>query len=95
MAAHRALALLAAVSLAAPLVLGQDFRMPKVDLDYDKDVAQFVGGSLSNQYNWGGGSSVGGLSLHPGMSDQTLLIQGTNTSVPVYNAFTGVWARSA
>jgi hypothetical protein len=38
MAARRALALLAVVSLAAPLALGQDFRMPKVDLDYDKDV---------------------------------------------------------
>jgi hypothetical protein len=38
MAAHRALALLAAVCLAAPLARGQDFRMPKVDLDYDKEV---------------------------------------------------------
>ncbi len=27
--------------------------------------AQFVGGSLSNQYNWGGASSVGGLSAAP------------------------------
>jgi hypothetical protein len=38
MAAHRALALLAAAALAAPLALGQEFTMPKVDLDYDKDV---------------------------------------------------------
>jgi len=38
MAAHRALALLAAVALAAPVALGQEFTMPKVDLDYDKDV---------------------------------------------------------
>jgi len=38
MTARRALALLAAVSLAAPLAPGQDFRMPKVDLDYDKEV---------------------------------------------------------
>jgi hypothetical protein len=38
MAARRALALLAAVSLAAPLALAQPLRMPKVDLDYDKEV---------------------------------------------------------
>jgi hypothetical protein len=38
MAAHRALALLAAVSLAAPLAFGQEFTMPKVELDYDEDV---------------------------------------------------------
>jgi hypothetical protein len=38
MAARSTLALLAVVSLAAPLALGQEFRMPKVDLDYDKDV---------------------------------------------------------
>ena len=38
MAARRALALLAAVSLAAPLALAQQLRMPKVELDYDKDV---------------------------------------------------------
>jgi hypothetical protein len=38
MAAHRALAVLAVVSLAAPLALGQEFTMPKVDLDYDKEV---------------------------------------------------------
>jgi hypothetical protein len=38
MAARRTLALFAVVSLATPLAPGQDFRMPKVDLDYDKDV---------------------------------------------------------
>ena len=38
MAARRALALLAAVSLAAPLALAQPLKMPKVELDYDKDV---------------------------------------------------------
>ncbi len=38
MAAHRALALLAAVALAAPLALAQQFTMPKVDLDYDAEV---------------------------------------------------------
>jgi hypothetical protein len=38
MAAHRALAPLAAVSLAASVALGQDFRMPKVELDYDQEV---------------------------------------------------------
>ena len=38
MAAHRALALLAAVSLAAPLAFGQPFTMPKVDLDFDQEV---------------------------------------------------------
>ena len=38
MAAHRALALLAAAALAAPLALAQQFTMPKVDLDYDPEV---------------------------------------------------------
>ena len=38
MAARRALALLAAASLAAPLALAQPLRMPKVELDYDKEV---------------------------------------------------------
>jgi hypothetical protein len=38
MAARRALALLAAMSLAAPLALGQQFTMPKVDLDFDQEV---------------------------------------------------------
>ena len=38
MDARRALALLAAVSFAAPLALTQELRMPKVELDYDKDV---------------------------------------------------------
>jgi hypothetical protein len=38
MAARRALALLAAVSLAAPLALAQQFTMPKVELDYDAEV---------------------------------------------------------
>jgi hypothetical protein len=38
MATRRALALLAAVSFAAPVAFGQDFRMPKVDLDYDQEV---------------------------------------------------------
>ena len=53
--------------------------------------AQFVGGSLSNQYNWGGGmaSGVSGLALNPGMSDQSLLVEGTNAAVPIYNAVTG------
>jgi hypothetical protein len=38
MAARRSIALLAAVFLTASLAPGQEFRMPKVDLDYDKDV---------------------------------------------------------
>jgi hypothetical protein len=38
MAARRALALLAAVSLAAPLSFAQQLTMPKVELDYDKEV---------------------------------------------------------
>ena len=38
MATRRALALLVAASLAAPLALGQELRMPKVELDYDREV---------------------------------------------------------
>jgi hypothetical protein len=38
MTLHRALAVLAASTLAAPLALGQPLRMPKVELDYDKAV---------------------------------------------------------
>jgi hypothetical protein len=38
MASRRALALFAAASLAAPLALGQELKMPKVELDYDKEI---------------------------------------------------------
>jgi hypothetical protein len=55
--------------------------------------AQFTGGNLSNQYNWGGSIlSPIALSANPfavAHADQRILIQGGDRAVPIFNALTG------
>jgi hypothetical protein len=55
--------------------------------------AQFTGGNLQNQYNWGGSIlSAQEAAIDPfavAHTDQRILVQGGQTAVPVFNAFTG------
>jgi Porin subfamily len=55
--------------------------------------AQFTGGNLSNQYNWGGTIvSEAVLANNPfavARADQRILVQGGDRAVPIFNAVTG------
>src|SRR5579871_1809275 len=55
--------------------------------------AQFTGGNLSNQYNWGGSiTSAIAAATDPfavSHTSQVLLVQGGDNSAPIYNAITG------
>jgi hypothetical protein len=55
--------------------------------------AQFTGGNLSSQYNWGGSIlSAQAAAIDPfavGHADQRILVQGGDHAAPIFNAFTG------
>ncbi|MBV8444240.1 MAG: porin, partial [Hyphomicrobiales bacterium] len=57
--------------------------------------AQFTGGNLENQYNWGGGiTSAIRTALDPfavAQSDQRILVEGTDTAAPIFYAVPGYY----